>query len=134
MQVKRNQSAMAVDYFYYLPPLPPQTEQGGNPLPLHERHLLCEYTPVPLHKPQANDEVPEPWQSWQTAATAIPAERRVAANPINRWRREMFFSDFMVMFLVSTPHSEHCRTSPSLMVKNSEYYVAPSIVSRWRSR
>lgn len=86
--------------------------QGGNPLPLHEIHLLCEYTPVPLHKPQAIDEVPEPWQSWHMAAIAIPADIRVATNPINRWRREQFLSDFMVMFLVSTPHSERNEISP----------------------
>jgi hypothetical protein len=50
-----------------------------------------------LHKLQAIDEVPEPWQIWQTAATATPAEIRVAANPIIRWRRERLLSDFMVV-------------------------------------
>jgi hypothetical protein len=86
--------------FYRVPSLPPQTEQGGKPLPLHVGHFICPYRPVPLHKPQANEDVPEPWQSWQMAATATPADIRVAANPINRWRREMFLSDFMVVFRV----------------------------------
>ncbi len=58
--------------------------QGGNPLPLQVGHFICEYTPVPLHKPQAIEDVPEPWQIWQMAATATPAEIRVAANPINK--------------------------------------------------
>jgi hypothetical protein len=48
--------------FYRLPPLPPQTGQGGNPLPLQVGHFIRACTPVPLHKPQGKEDVPEPWQ------------------------------------------------------------------------
>jgi hypothetical protein len=49
---------------------------------------------------QANEEVPEPWQSWQTAAIATPVEIMVAANPMMTVRRETFLTDFMVLVYV----------------------------------
>jgi hypothetical protein len=46
------------------------------------------------------------------AATATPVESKIAANPINKWRREMFLSDFMVVFPIHSLFVEEWEISP----------------------
>jgi hypothetical protein len=83
---------------------------SSQPFILKENRL----NPVPF--------VPDPWQSWQTAATTTPVDMRVAANPINRWRREMCLSGFMMGAGAPSPgqdieHLDPCFERPLVSIR-----------------